>query len=446
MRFPILPAGAKSIADDPLSLRLLYLLFGVLLAILPLAHVTALRNSLIGLIGLLALLNVRTAPWKSIPGLVPWIVWLSFAALSIVWSALPDVSFQSFRSDQFYPFVIFMVSFLIVRHLWGRLAVAIGTAAGTLLCLATMFAASAMGADPDASGPEPGVMGWLAWKAGNTTDASTYVAFVAVPLFLILLTSRHAWRRWSAAIWLLLFATIAFLSESRTLVATLFVSFVGFLIALGVLRGRLHWKSVLVAIGIGVAVSAACLETISRARMPLSPSSGRSAAVEMIMQDPRPAMWAVYLELARKHPWLGIGLGRTVPPRAYRLHDDADLKRIDLQASTHAHNVLLDLVLQVGLIGLAIWVWLHVEVLRLAWRCARGAGDREKAWAAAAIALALAMLVKNSTNDLIVYGNAILFWALMGTMLGLIWAGARPVTETTLAAEAPRAARAQAFD
>src|SRR5881392_3239023 len=66
MRFPTLPAGAKSIAEDPLSLRVLYLLFGVLLAILPLAHVTALRNSLIGLIGLLALLNVRKAPWRSI--------------------------------------------------------------------------------------------------------------------------------------------------------------------------------------------------------------------------------------------------------------------------------------------------------------------------------------------------------------------------------------------
>jgi O-antigen ligase len=278
-------------------------------------------------------------------------------------------------------------------------------------------------------------MGWLAWKAGNPPDASTYVAYVAVPLFLILLTSRHPWRRWSAAIWLLLFATIGFLSESRTLVATLFVSFVGFLFALGVLRGRLHWKSVLVAIGIGVAVSAVCLEVISRSRMPAAASNGRSAAVEMLMADPRPAMWGVYFDLAQKHPWLGVGLGRTVPSRVYRLHDDADLKRIDLQASTHAHNVMLDLVLQVGLIGLAIWLWLHVEILRLAWRRARRAGDREKAWAAAAVALALAMLVKNSTNDLIVYGNAILFWALMGAMLGLIWSGAGQASEAISSAK-----------
>jgi O-antigen ligase len=192
---------------------------------------------------------------------------------------------------------------------------------------------------------------------------------------------------------------------------------------------------VLLVVGIGLTVSAACIEVISRARLPALPPGSRSAAVEMIMADPRPAMWGAYFELARTRPWLGIGLGRTVPSRAYRLHDDADLLRVDSQAASHAHNVILDLVLQVGVIGLAFWLWLHVEILRLAWQRARLGGDREKAWAAAAVALVLAMLVKNSTNDLIVYGNAILFWSLMGTMLGLIWCGVRVVGKAVLSAE-----------
>src|SRR5438445_2202680 len=195
MQLSILPAGAQSIADDPPALRALYLAFGVLLAILPLAHVTALRNVLVGLIVGLALLHFRLAPWKNVAGLMPWLIWLAFAAASIGWSALPDASFQSFRSDQFYPFAIFLVSFLVVRFLGGRLAIAIGTAAGTLLCLTTMFAATMLGVDPDATAPDPGLMGWLAWKAGTVPDSSTYVAFIAAPLFLILVTSRHTWRR-----------------------------------------------------------------------------------------------------------------------------------------------------------------------------------------------------------------------------------------------------------
>ncbi len=421
MQLPILLASQDRIADDPPGLRALCIFLGVLVAILPLAHVTALRNTLVGLVAALALLQFPMAAWKNTPGLIPWLVWLTFAAASIAWSALPDASFQSFRSDQFYPFVIFLVCFQAVQLLGGRLAVAIGTAAGTLLCLATMFAAAVLGVEPEQAVPEPGFLGWLAWKAGDATDASTYVAFIAVPLFLILLTSRHGWRRWAAAAWLLVFAAIGFLSENRTLVVALFVSFVGFLFVLGALRGRLRWKSALVVVGIGVAVSALCVEIISRTRLPSPPAGGHSAAVALLMADTRPAIWATYLDLAEKRPWFGVGLGRTVPARIYHLEDDAALRRIDSQAVSHAHNVLLDLALQVGLFGLAVWIAMQIAILRLAIRRARRGGDREKAWAAAAVALVLAMLVKNSTNDVLVYGNAILFWALLGTMLGLIW-------------------------
>ena len=419
----ILPATSDSVTDDPLALRLLCISFGVLLAILPLAHVTALRNVLIGVIALMALLQFRLGIWRNIPGFFPWLIWLGFAAASIGWSALPAVSFQSFRSDQFYPFMIFLVSFVLVRFRGGRLAAVAGTAAGTLLCLAALFAAAALGSNPGAETAASGPLGWLAWKAGDPTDSSTYVAFVAVPLFLVLLTSRHRWRRWAAAAWLVLFAAIGFLSESRTLVVSLFVSFAGFLIALGILRGTLNLKSVLAIVILGLIASAASLEVISRLRLPESQPADRSAAVKMIMSDPRPAIWAAYLDIASRQPWLGVGLGRSVPSRAYHLHDDDELRRIDSQAPTHAHNVLLDLVLQVGVVGLAIWAWLHFEILRLILRRARPGGDREKAWAAAAVALVLAMLVKNSTNDLIVFGNALLFWALLGTILGLVWRG-----------------------
>src|SRR5262249_14986318 len=158
--------------------------------------------------------------------------------------------------------------------------------------------------------------------------------------------SRRPWRRWAAGAWLVAFAAIGFMSESRTLIASLFVSFAGFLIVLGILRGKLHLKSVITIILLRLVVSAARLEVISGLRLPGAQPNDRSAALEMMMSDPRPAIWAAYLDLAGNHPWFGVGLGRTVPPRAYRLQDDQVLRNIDVHASTHAHNVLLDLVLQ----------------------------------------------------------------------------------------------------
>ena len=179
----------------------------------------------------------------------------------------------------------------------------------------------------------------------------------------------------------------------------------------------------LVAVCVGLVVSAISVELISRLRLPDQQPYDRSAALEMIASDSRPAIWAVYYDLAKRHPWLGVGFGRSVPSKTYDLAQNEDLRRIDRQAFAHAHNVLLSLALQVGLVGLAIWAWLHIRLLSLAVMCARARGEREKAWAAAAIALVLAMLVKNSTNDLMVFGNAILYWTLLGAILGRIWWG-----------------------
>jgi O-antigen ligase len=424
-----------SIARDPLALRMLCLTFGVLLAVLPLAHVTALRNVLIGIAAAAALVQFRLAPWKRVPGFMQWLIWLAFAASSIGWSALPEASFQSFRTDQFYPFVIFLVSFVMVDALGGRLAFGIGSAAGALLCVTTMAAAVILGTDPDAP-PQSGVLGWLAWRAGAAPDANTYIAFIAVPLYRVVVRAREEWRRWIAALCVVIFAALGFLSESRTLIATLFISLIAFLMAFGILRGTLRWKSVLGIAVIGLIVSAACIEIISRARLPEPRPLDRSVAIEMIVSDSRPAIWAAYSEFVDREPWFGVGLGRSVPSRAYHLDDDAGMRRIDTQAGTHGHNLLLDLLLEVGVVGLALWLWLHYEIVRLAWQRARLGGDREKAWAATTVGLVVALLVKNSTNDLAVYGNARLFWALAGGALGLTWRRAEVAVEAVVPSRA----------
>jgi O-antigen ligase len=412
--------------------RALCVFVGTLLAILPLAHVTGLRNALVGFIAGTAALHFRSALWKGNPTLVPWLAWLGFAALSILWSTVPIVSFRSFRTDLLYPFVLFLASFMLVRSRGGRLALTIGAGAGTLMSLATTIAATIAPIDPKADAPVPGVLGWLAWKAGDTVDLSTFVAFVTVPLFLVLLTSRKALYRVAVAIWLVAFAALGIMSESRTLVVSLFMSLACFVIVLGLLRGKLHLRSVLAVIGVGLIVSAISVEVISRLRLPQPETPYRSAALDMMARDTRPAIWSAYLELAKQHPWLGVGFGRSLPSKTYHLVENEEFRHIDAHAPTHAHNLLLDLTLEVGLIGLTVWLYLHVALLRLVIQHARPRGNREKAWAAAAAALVLSMLVKNSTNDLMVFGNALLFWSLLGAMLGLVWwgssAGGPPTT------------------
>src|SRR5438270_845920 len=345
---------------------------------------------------------------------------------------------RSFRTDLLYPFVLFLASFMLVRFRGGRLALTIGAGAGTLMSLATTIAATIAPIDPEADARGPGVLGWLACKAGDTVDLSTFVAFVTVPLFLVLLTSGNALYRAAVAIWLVAFAALGIMSESRTLVVSLLMSLACFVIVLGLLRGKLHLRSVLAVIGVGLIVSAISVEVISRLRTPGPQAMFRSAAVDMIAKDTRPAIWSAYLELAKQHPWLGVGFGRSLPSRTYHLDENAEFRQIDAHAPTHAHNLLLGLTLEEGLIGLAVWLYLHVALLRLAIQHARPRSNREKAWAAAVVALVLSMLVKNSTNDLMVFGNALLFWSLLGAMLGLVWWGLADGPPTTLMGEITR--------
>ena len=99
---------------------------------------------------------------------MPWLAWLGFAALSILWSTLPaDVTSGAFAPISSYPFVLFLASFMLVRSRGGCLALTIGAGAGTLMSLATTIAATIAPIDPKADAPVPGILGWLAWKAGE---------------------------------------------------------------------------------------------------------------------------------------------------------------------------------------------------------------------------------------------------------------------------------------
>ena len=75
--------------------------------------------------------------------------------------------------------------------------------------------------------------------------------------------------------------------------------------------------------------------------------------------------------------------------------------------------------LQTGVIGLAIFATLLIAVARRAWRKRTSSRDH-RLLACAVIATIFAMLLRNMTDDFLVYGIAIMFWAMLGVMLGLL--------------------------
>jgi O-antigen ligase len=183
----------------------------------------------------------------------------------------------------------------------------------------------------------------------------------------------------------------------------------------------LAWAG-LAALAVVVAL-AVFLEYGARERMSPAENAAlapnHSAALQLIKAEPRPRIWAYYLEKAQEHPWIGVGFGRTVPAIFYGTKNDPALAAIDTNAQIHAHNFLLDWLLQTGLFGLILLCTLLVAVGRHAWQLGQ-AGRQQRIIACAVLVSIIGMLLRNLTDDFMVYANATMFWATQGALLGLL--------------------------
>ena len=91
---------------------------------------------------------------------------------------------------------------------------------------------------------------------------------------------------------------------------------------------------------------------------------------EVAAQDARPAVWAQSLELVAQAPVLGHGL--SMYKDAFRAHKD----RTILARYHHAHNDYLEILVETGVVGLALWLGgiaaaLSLTILRLRRRKSR---------------------------------------------------------------------------
>jgi O-antigen ligase len=136
--------------------------------------------------------------------------------------------------------------------------------------------------------------------------------------------------------------------------------------------------------------------------------------VTSLERDLRPKIWSAAVRAAGDAPWLGHGFGREIVadrfvPLTPKVSDHPELR--------HAHNVFLDVVLELGLVGLAVFV----AMLLALGREYRGYLRRADIAPLGVLGLTLiaGFVVKNLTDDFMHRHNALVFWALNGALIGL---------------------------
>jgi O-antigen ligase len=407
------PTGTSA---QPAPLKAAGALLAAYLFVLPFSSTLALRNSLLGIAAACLLYAAATgrATRPRLPSwrvLAPMLAYGAWSVASVAWSVNPAYSLSELRPGLLYPFVAFLVFFAatpdiraIDRWAWSLSAglAALGAAAVFLVATTGWF-------DPERWHGDAGfyathvvlAMPLLAWAWLRTASRGARIALAATAILTFAASAwndnRIAWLALAAMILLALAFSHDLLPERRRPAALALAA-----AALAVLAALFAWSL-----------------QLRTERLEGTPY----AAEAQILRDPRPALWDY---AARRHgeaPWVGFGYGRGILDLQFRMRVTPG---VDNPKHTHAHNTPLNVLLQGGLAGLALFAWM---VAALGREMAAGLGGGASCRFAATLGLVLlaGFAIRNMTDDFLVRHSAMLAWSLAGAVLGAL----RPISAST---------------
>jgi O-antigen ligase len=364
-------------------------------------HTVALRLLLLAAAIVLAAVVVSRKKTRGLPSIwLPFLLWGTWAALTMLWSLEPERTLKEWRNEVFYTGAALWVCYVgaQARNAIRIYAAVLATAAGTA-CLVALYEFP-RGWDAYAAG----------WHGGPGDHSSALLVLMPCVAMAGWYAVRAQWPRWTLACIAALAVTM-FLSGYTTLNRTIWLGFaVEFLVLGGLLLGHTKPTAKRVAAAGTLAVAAvvgcgAVIMTIQTDRQAL----GVARAFD---HDSRIALWPQVSERIAERPIAGHGFGRGMLRESLQ----AEFKTLDPHL-WHAHNLFLEALLQTGVAGLALLVLLLAAIVRIAWRYARYGDDAVAACGIALLGVVAGMLVRNMTDFLLVRQNALLFWGVVGVLM-----------------------------
>jgi O-antigen ligase len=374
------------------------LVLAALIPVLHVAHATGLRNLLAATIAVWTLILLwRARQWP--PLALPVMAWIALGAGSAAWSPDAESTLKSVFYDSVLPFGVMYAAYLASRHLPSSRAICAAVAAGTALLAA--FSAFAFLAGQTYLLADEGRTGVLYYYPGP--GASSTLSVFALPIALLLATDDEPAARRMGYLSLACILVAGLGSLNRMFLPCAVLVLAGFLFWQWP-RLSMRWR--VSAVGGILACALAALGVVATL------TATRNSAG--MAQDVRFEGWREWGNVALDAPLLGHGMGKKIIRAVGKERLSAPLTAREPQLETHAHNLFLDVVLQVGVAGLAVFCWLLAALVREAWR-ARSLGRWREG--AALAALVVALVTKNLTDDFMDHAVVIAFWGYAGLLL-----------------------------
>lgn len=369
----------------------------MLAASLPLEHTPALRYLCVIVVFLCSLGDFRPLEWQGKRGLVlVTVAWVVFSLASWFWSVAPNLTERHWFSDVLVPVFALLGAY-------SSRKIAVGLLKPCLLAFTWALFLTAVGflCGIDA----------LSYYYSGFGISST-LALVVLPFWLGLLQGGKEPWRWIVAGHLLMLLAVGLISANRMFWVVSLVILMLFV----ALHYSLNLKKTLLLGLAGVLVALLPLYFIFQWRM--GGEGGIAGFGNMFAHDARFVIWRYWLSLGWHSPWFGIGFGRGIQNYFYGGAVPAELVAIDGNIKQHAHNIFLNVFVQLGIVGLLIYVLLFGTLLV---RTYKGFIDsrRDMFWAAPFLSL-LAVLLKNQTDDFLVFATPAAVMLFLGMALAYL--------------------------
>lgn len=386
--------------------NLRYLAPGLFLFILPFPGTVTFRLITLALAAITAALVWRRIATPRIPLKLPIALWTAVAVLSLMGALDPQYSLGEIKNEIGYTMVAFLTFYTLTEgeqpwRLW-KWAFLIGA------CLVTAFAAYyfVQGRTDLLFG-----VGGIGLHGGPGSSTTYYI--LLCPLLFIALEQSLEKHSFSMVPWLLLIllATGGYVSFNRVFWIALAISAITF-VGLRLFRRSSHAKALkltvlfsLVALGLSVAL----LFMVMRSRFLTELSV--EAMLEFLSHDPRIALWEFTLRQIWAHPLIGTGFGLGSARALLAQHFENPIL-------WHAHNLFLSYGLQMGIPGMIALLFVFVAIARKFTFLYRSSDQTCSKLGAAGLAMLAGIIVKSMTDDHLGRHNSLLFWALIGMILG----------------------------
>lgn len=383
------------------------ILAGITVFILTFSNTVALRLLLLALLLVVALTHyVRERP----P--IPNFMWLffalaAFALISATWSVDPTMTFKEAKNEFVYTFIAFFVFYVLASQSRVRIAGIAGFALAAMTMVGLVL------------GEYLATKRWVfSGYQGGVGNYSTFVVAALPVLIYLALCVKNVVLRITLSVIGAALMMVGFWTLNRALWPALFIEAA---VALVFFLQSVHARKFFVIALFGfVALGTVFFGSVQH-RFGLENEVDLN---EMVLDDPRMPLWSVAWEAFQERPWIGTGFGRGAFGKAY---GDRPGSRTD-----HAHNLFVNRAVQLGLMGLTITVALFLALALALWRTFRFHPDKAISWLAAAGLIYLAgLLAKNMTDDFFIREVSLLFWAIMGLILGAARTNKWPATAGT---------------